>query len=368
MDKNEDLPIAAEPVSHAEPYSIFSNPEYDRSRIFTLGIIVALGLIGILYFLDWWTFGRYVKSTEDAYVGGNVTAIAPHVSGFIAAIPVGDNQYVHAGQVLLKLETDDLETTESRAEAAVSESVATLAELRARRGAQQAMIAEAQAEMAAKQATAAFAAADKDRYLTLATGVGGSRQDAQKALAAAEASKADVSAAEAQLSAARQQLSVLDTEITAAQARIQQADADLRLARIRLGYATVFAPVDGYVADRVAQVGAYAAEGTTLMSIVPAHGLWVDANFEEDKIAAMRTGNRAVVVADVLPGRIFHGHVASLAPATGAVFSIIPPENATGNFTKLVQRVPVRIILDGDESELGLLRPGLSVTASVDTR
>jgi membrane fusion protein, multidrug efflux system len=126
--------------------------------------------------------------------------------------------------------------------------------------------------------------------------------------------------------------------------------------------------MDGYVGNRSAQVGAYVATGTDLLSVVPAHGLWVDANFKEDQIARMKPGDPVTFVADVLPSRTFHGHVASLAPATGAVFSVIPPQNATGNFTKIVQRVPIRVALDGDAQQLGLLRAGLSTTVSVNTR
>ncbi|MBV8612981.1 MAG: HlyD family secretion protein, partial [Acetobacteraceae bacterium] len=134
-----------------------------------------------------------------------------------------------------------------------------------------------------------------------------------------------------------------------------------------LGYTSITAPVAGYVGNRYAQVGTYVAAGTNLLSVVPARGLWVEANFKEDQLARMRPGDPATIVADVLPGRVFRGHVASLAPATGAVFSVIPPQNATGNFTKIVQRVPVRVALDDDSQDLGPLRVGLSTTASVDT-
>ncbi len=161
---------------------------------------------------------------------------------------------------------------------------------------------------------------------------------------------------------------MLATEITAAKAVVTAAEADLRMARIARGYATITAPIDGYVADRYAQRGAFVAAGTTLLSIVPAHRLWVDANFKEDDLARIRPGDPARIVADELPGRVFHGRVVSLAPATGAIFSVIPPQNATGNFTKIVQRVPVRIALDGAARTLGLLRPGLSATVSVDTK
>jgi membrane fusion protein (multidrug efflux system) len=142
----------------------------------------------------------------------------------------------------------------------------------------------------------------------------------------------------------------------------------VRTAQLNLGYTNIVAPVSGYVGNRYAQVGGYVAAGTNLLSVVPANGLWVDANFKEDQLGHMKPGDPATIVADVLPGRTFQGHVVSLSPATGAVFSVIPPQNATGNFTKIVQRVPVRIALDGDGQELGLLRAGLSTIASVNTK
>jgi membrane fusion protein (multidrug efflux system) len=244
---------------------------------------------------------------------------------------------------------------------------AALANLLARRVLQHSIIAQAQADLAAKHAQAEFAAEDATRYRVLAQTAAASRQAAQKAQAGDQSAQAAVLASQAALQAANQQLAVLDTDLAAAQADVAEADADLRTARLNLGYTEIAAPVAGYIGSRSAQVGAYVATGTDLLSVVPASGLWVDANFKEDEIARMKPGDPATVVADVLPGRTFHGRVASLAPATGAVFSVIPPQNATGNFTKIVQRVPVRIMLDGDAGELGLLRPGLSTTVSVTT-
>ena len=153
-----------------------------------------------------------------------------------------------------------------------------------------------------------------------------------------------------------------------AQAALAQATAERDIARLNLGYTELRAPIDGTVGNRNARNGAFAAAGAHMMSIVPARGLWIDANFKESQLARFRPGMPAIVEADAVPGRRFHGHVASLSPATGAQFSVLPPENATGNFTKIVQRVPVRIVLDDADGVLGLLRPGLSVTAEVDAR
>ena len=161
---------------------------------------------------------------------------------------------------------------------------------------------------------------------------------------------------------------MIDTREQQAEAALAEAVAERDLAQVNLGYTVLRAPVDGTVGNRSARAGGFAAVGAELMAIVPAEGLWVDANFKETQLARLRPGMPATIEADVLPGERLHGHVASLAPATGAEFSVLPPENATGNFTRIVQRVPVRILLDGDDARLGRLRPGLSVTAAVDER
>jgi len=193
-------------------------------------------------------------------------------------------------------------------------------------------------------------------------------QEAQTAEAGFEQAVAGGGKAEAALVAAQAQLGVLDAQRLQAQAALDGAQANLAAARLNLSYTEIRAPFNGVIGNRSAHLGGYASAGAQLVSIVPAAGLWVDANFKEDQLARMRPGDRVTITADVLPDQKITGEVASLAPASGAVFSILPAENATGNFTKIVQRVPVRIVLDGGAGDLGLLRPGLSVTAAVDTR
>jgi membrane fusion protein (multidrug efflux system) len=316
----------------------------------------------------WWTIGRFIESTDDAYVGGNVTPISPHISGFIAEILVTDNQRVEAGQLLVRLDDRDVRAAADHAKAVLEQRTATLAGLRAKYELQESAIQQAAAELDAKAAQAAFAKLEAERYRTLARSDYGSRQNAERTLAQDQAAQAAVISAQAALTAANQQLSVLRANIEEAVAAVAQAQADLQTARLNLGYAEIRSPIDGYVGNRAAQVGAYVSQGTYLLTVVPAHGLWVDANFKEDQLARMQTGQPATIIGDTLPGHIFHGHLLSLAPATGAVFSVIPPENATGNFTKIVQRVPVRIALDDEDASLGRIRPGLSTYATVDTR
>jgi membrane fusion protein (multidrug efflux system) len=348
--------------------TVTAKSRFGRKQLAVAGIALAVALGGGSYGHNWWTVGRFIESTDDAYAGGNVTAVAPHVAGFVGEILVKDNQRVAAGQLLVRLDARDFRAALDRAQANLDQRQATLSGLEAKYAWQQTMIAQAEADLAAKSARAAFADQDAVRYRDLALTTYGSRQNAERAIATHEEAQAATKSSEAALAAARQQLTVLDADIAAARAGIAQAKADLETARLNLGYTEIRAPVDGYIGNRAAQIGAYVGSGAYLLSVIPAHGLWIDANFKEDQLAQMHPGQPATVIADVLPGKTFHGHVESLAPGTGSIFAVIPPENATGNFTKIVQRVSVRIALDDEAGRLGELRPGLSTTVSVDTR
>jgi membrane fusion protein, multidrug efflux system len=297
-----------------------------------------------------------------------VTVIAPKVAGLIAQVAVTDNQAVHAGDLLVRLDDRDYRAALAKAVAAVAAEQAKLANLAAMRNLQEALVAEADAGIAAADAQIAFTRDDQIRYRSLTGQSVASVQTFQKADAAFKEALADGQKTRAALEAAKRQIDVIDTQTQQAQAALAQAMADRDLAKLNLDYTELRAPIDGTIGNRSARAGAFATVGGQLLSLVPARGLWVDANFKESQLAHIRPGMAASIEADILPGQVFHGHVASLAPATGAQFSVLPPENATGNFTKIVQRVPVRIALDGEASELGSLRPGLSVTAVVDER
>ncbi|TWB46085.1 HlyD family secretion protein [Nitrospirillum pindoramense] len=328
----------------------------------------ALGVAAAAYGYDWWTSGRFIESTDDAYVGGDVTVIAPKVSGFIAQVAVTDNQAVHAGDLLLTLDDRDYRAALARAVAAVQAQQATLANLEAQRRLQQAVINQAAAGVGAAKAETDRAKYDQDRYRALSATAAASIQAFEKADAAYKQAVANGEKATATLQAAERQIDVIDTQKRQAEAALAGAIADRDTAQLNLSYTELRSPIDGTVGNRSARPGAYATVGAQLIAIVPARGLWVDANFKESQIAGLKAGQPVSVVADVLPGREFRGHVASLAPATGAQFSVLPPENATGNFTKIVQRVPVRILLEGEGGLLGSLRPGLSVTAAINTK
>ena len=356
--------IAGERIESA-PSGVLTRARLKWLAYATLGGLIALA--GARYGYEYWTVGRFIESTDDAYAGGDVTPISPHVAGFVAQILVADNEHVRAGQPLIRLDDRDFRAAVDRAAAIVAARKASLDSLERKLAMQQTTIRQAKADLDARTAQAAFAREDDERYRDLAKTAAGSRQNAERASALDLAAEANVASSAAGLDAARQQLAVLDAEVAVARADVAEAEADLHTAELNLGYTEIRSPIDGYVGNRAAEVGAYVAGGAYLVTIIPAHDLWVDANFKESQLERMAPGEAATVVADVLPDHVFHGRVLTMAPAAGAVFSVIPPENATGNFTKIVQRVPVRIKLD-DDPMLRALRPGLSATVGVDTR
>jgi membrane fusion protein, multidrug efflux system len=330
---------------------------------------IGLGVLAVVvYGYHWLTVGRFIESTDDAYVGGDITVIAPKVSGFIAQVAVTDNQAVKAGDLLVKLDDRDYRAALARAEAAAEAQRATLSNLEATRRLQLAVIAQAHASVTAAEAEVKRSHDDEVRFKDLSAHAAASVQVFQKAEADYTEAVAQGAKTRAAVDAAERQLEVIDTQKRQTEAALAEATANVDLARLNLSYTQLRAPIAGVVGNRSARTGAYASIGTQLVSVVPAQGLWVDANFKESQLAKMHAGQRVTVTADVLPGHEFVGRVASLAPATGAEFSVLPAENATGNFTKIVQRVPVRIALEGDGATLGRLRPGLSVSVDVDQR
>ncbi len=344
-----------------------ARPPLLKRLLLTIAGVVALVLIA-LYGSHWWTNGRFIEETDDAYIGGDVTVIGPKVAGYVEEVLVTDNQRVKAGDLLIRLDSRDYRASLAKAEGAVAAEEALLANLDATEQLQHAVIGQARAGIDAAGAETARSRDDNARYKKLVGSNAVSVESAQRADATFRTAQAQSARAQAQLLATQRQLDVIATRKQQARAALMQARAERDLAQLNLGYTELRAPVDGVIGNRRARVGVYAQAGSQLLSVVPASGLWVDANFKEDQLAHMVPGQRVSIHADVLSGREFHGHLDSLAPATGAQFSVLPPENATGNFTKIVQRVPVRILLDPADGVLGQLRPGLSVTASVDTK
>jgi membrane fusion protein (multidrug efflux system) len=328
-------------------------------------LMLACGAYGGVY---WWTVLRFQQSTDDAYVASEVSVISPKVEGYIKEVRVRENQAVGKGAVLFVIDDSDFAARVAQAEAGAATEAAAVETFRSRLDFQQAMIGQAQAEVAAAEADAARAQQDYKRYGSLLTTDFASRQRYEQAEADARKTAAAVVKCRAALAAAQSQLGVLKSQEREAKARRQQARASVVLAQNALGNTVIRAPIAGIAGKRAGQVGQYVKPGTELVSLVPLPRVYVTANFKETQLTRMRPGQRAEVSVDAYPDRPLEGWVDSFAPGSGAEFSLLPPENATGNFTKIVQRVPVRIALPKDGVVVPLLRPGLSVTVTVDTR
>lgn len=361
MDANASTP--AQPATQPPSQGASSRKKWLQISLLTLAVVGALA-----YACHWWLNGRFIENTDDAYVGADVTVISAKVPGYITEVAVQDNQFVKAGDLLARIDVRDYRAALAKADGAVAAQQASLVNLDANGQLQQAIINQAKAQLDATDAETQRASDDHTRYQNLVRTQAVSVESAQRVDATWKTARANRARADAGLLAARRQLDVIDSQRGQARAALQQAQAEHDQAQLNIGYTELRAPIDGYVGNRRARLGAYAATGSQLISVVPAQGLWIDANFKEDQLARMQVGQGVSVRADILPDRQFHGHIESLAPATGAQFSVLPAENATGNFTKIVQRVPVRVRLDSRDAAFGALRPGLSVVAEVDTR
>jgi len=331
-----------------------------------LALVVVIGVTA-----SWWfTEGRYIQSTDNAYVQGDIAVLSPRIEGDVVGIAVADNQLVHAGDPLILLDPADWRARLDQATAAGAQAVAAVETAQRQVAAQQATIAAAQAAILQAQAEQARAGADATRSGSLVASGWTSRQTNEQRVADSRKADASVTAAEAQKAAAVQQLAVLRAQVTQAGARQQNAAAAAQLARNNLAYTVIRAPIDGIAGNRAAELGQHVAPGSQLIAVAPLRErLYVISNFKETQLRRMQPGMKVRLIPDIDPGAAVDGRVDSLAPATGAMFSLLPPENATGNFTKVVQRVPVKLVLDaGTAAQAGWLRAGLSVTAEVDTR
>ena len=333
--------------------------------IAAVALALALGGYGGWY---WWTDLRFYQSTDDAYIASDVSVISPKIEGYIKEVRVRENQAVKKGVVLFVIDDSDFAAKLAQAQAAVATEEAAVATYGSRLDLQQAMIAQAQATVESAEADLTRTQQDYQRYRALMTTDFASRQRFEQAQADARKAEAETAKSQAALAAAKSQLGVLGSQRQEEAAKLQQARANLALAQNNVDSTVIRAPVSGIVGNRAGQVGQYVKPGTELLSLVPLPRVYVTANFKETQLTRMRPGQRAEVSVDAYPGHPLAGRIDSFAPASGAEFSLLPPDNATGNFTKIVQRVPVRIALPRQDPLARLLRPGLSVTVSVDTR
>ncbi|AGS23961.1 HlyD family secretion protein [Rhizobium etli] len=337
-------------------------------RRFLLAATAIVLIAGAAYYgHNYWTIGRFEISTDDAYVKADNTTVAPKVSGYIAEVLVGDNQVVKAGQPLARIDDRDFRAALDQAKADVAAAEATLNAKQASLDIQQSTIAAARATVEVDKANETFAEQNNKRYANLATNGYAPVQTAQQAASAIAAAQATIVRDNAALDAAVKQVDLLNAELAQAKATLAHDQAVQRQAELNLSYATITAPVDGTIGNRALRVGQYVQAGTQLMSVVPTSAVYVIANYKETQLTDVRAGQPVDIEVDTYPGRTYRGHVDSLAPASGQEFALLPPDNATGNFTKVVQRIPVKIVLDGEAAN-GDLRPGMSVQPSIDTK
>ena len=329
----------------------------------------ALAGIVVLYFgVMWLTLWRFQVSTDNAAVQADIATIAPKLSGYVAEVTVTDNQTVKRGQVLLTLDISDIAPRVAQARATVEAKRAAIKNTDAKLSWQHSMIAQAQASVTSAQADATRGVKDMARYQRLARTGFASGQKLESTRADNERLNAGVSRARAALEAERGQVGVLESSKTQAEAELKEAEAQLALAESDLANSKIMAPIDGVIGNRTVRTGQYVRAGAQVMVVVPLPNVYVVANFKETQIANMRRGQAVDINIDALPGQTFEGHVESFAPASGSLFSLLPPENATGNFTKIVQRIPVKILVGGDVGKVALLKPGMSAVVTIDTR
>jgi membrane fusion protein, multidrug efflux system len=281
---------------------------------------------------------------------------------------VGDNERVKAGQTLARIDDRDFKVALDQAKADVAAAGAAIASKQAQLDVQQAVINAAKATVEVAEATATFAAQENKRYTDLASTGYGSVQNAQQAQSRIAGAQAAIQRDNANLVSAVKQVDLLKAEIVQAQATLARAEALQNQAELNLSYTTIIAPIDGVVGNRTLRTGQFVQAGTQLMSLVPASGAYVVANFKETQLTDVHQGQAVDIAVDMFPGRRVHGHVDSIAPASGQEFALLPPDNATGNFTKIVQRIPVKIALDGADNAPIALRPGMSVIPTIETR
>ena len=305
------------------------------------------------------------ESTNDAYVDADFTLVAPRVAGQISDVFVKDNQSVKAGQLLVRIDDRDFKAALMSAEADVTAARASVANYDAEIARQPSLVEQARATLKADDASIGFARANAARYQNLSDAGAGTAEEQQHASSTLAEQLAQEAHDGAVLASTEQNLSILQTQRDKAAGALARAEAALDQAQLNLSYTEIHAPVDGKVGRRSVRVGAFVTPGAPLLAIVPLSDAYVVANFQENQITHMRPGERVRIKVDSFPGVVIHGRVDSLAPATGVSFAPIAPDNATGNFTKVVQRVPVKITLDQGQEAASVLSVGLSVETEV---
>jgi membrane fusion protein (multidrug efflux system) len=351
-------------------------PDMPRARrrpwsgitIVPLAVLIAAGVIVVLFATQWdrWVGLAVRQVTDDAYVRGDITPLSAQVEGYVRRVPVDDFQRVNQGELLVQIEDGDYGARVAQAEADLLGAEAAIENLKARKAAQHAQVAEAEDAITATQADVERTRLEDTRQRTLLATTFGTRQQVEQADAAAQRFAATLARNQAALDDQRRQMAVLDTQELQLRADVKAKQAMLDLAKINLGYTRITAPVGGEVSERDVRAGQYVHAGSQVITVVP-DNVWVVANYKETQLTHVAIGQRAEIRVDTFPGIAINAIVDSIAPASGAQFSLLPPDNATGNFTKVVQRIPVKLRISPDNPLAGKLRPGMSVIATILT-
>lgn len=339
-----------------------------RVRLGLLIGAIAVLAAGFLWYSDYTSRGRYMQSTDNAYVSADSVVVAPKIAGYVERVFVTENQAVLQGQTLAELDPREYRAQSEQVASQIEAATATAETVRSQIGEQKAAIAQAQAQLDSARAEARFAAQQVARYQPLAASGAEPRERLSQLQTQERQARERVDAAQAGLLAAQRRVGTLGAQVRQAQSQAEAARAQLAAARVNVESTLLRAAINGRVGDLAVRVGQFVQPGTRLMTLVPGDRLFVEANFKETQLGLMRVGQPVKLEVDAFPGIELIGQVASFAPGTGAEFSVLRPQNATGNFTKIVQRVPVRISVETTAEVRRLLVPGMSVEVTVDTR
>ena len=371
LSSNREAAFAPSALAQKAP------PDIPRARrwpwsgitLVRVAVLLAAGVIVVLFATQWdrWVGLSVRQVTDDAYVRGDITPLSAHVEGYVRHVPVDDFQRVKQGEVLVEIEDDDYRARVAQAEADLLGAQAAIENLKAQKAAQHAQVAEAEGAIAATQADVQRTRLEAERQRALLATTFGTRQRVEQADAEAGRFAATLARNQAAFEAQRRQLAVLDTQESQLRAEVKAKQAMLDLAKINLGYTRIAAPVDGMVSERGVRDGQYVHAGTQVITVVPLGNVWIVGNYKETQLTHVAIGQHAEIRVDTFPGVVVNATVDSIAPASGAQFSLLPPDNATGNFTKVVQRIPVKLRIGPDNPLAGNLRPGMSVIATILT-
>jgi membrane fusion protein, multidrug efflux system len=365
------LPLESTPEAPPAEDAELSPPKpprrLGRTIVLSAALIAALA-VATWYGHYWWVAGRFIVSTDDAYVGAKSATVAAKVSGYVSSVDVDDNAHVHAGDTIARIDDGDYQLAVQTAKDNIATEQATIDRIAKQIVAQGAAIDQAKAQLASMQAGQTRAELELQRQQALVARDFASHQALEQAQANRDQAAAAVQGAQAGVEAAQTNQDVLKAQQGEAVQTLKQLQTALAKALRDLSFTIIRAPFDGVIGNRAMQTGDYVQPGQRLASLVPLDAVYIDANFKETQLAKLKPGQRVSLAVDALPGRTLEGTVVSVAPASGSVFSLLPPDNATGNFTKIVQRVPVRIEVPVDLAAQELLRPGMSVVVSINTK